>query len=78
MIQSELDQIAASIETLQAKQTNLGFKLSKLAEREDDLADTCEFYTQANIPLLSVHESKDIPVNAQPSYLFLFVSGRSE
>ncbi|KAG0209295.1 Mitochondrial fission protein [Mortierella sp. GBA30] len=40
VIQSEIDQIAASIETLQAKQTNLGFKLSKLAEREDDLADT--------------------------------------
>ncbi|KAG0306356.1 Mitochondrial fission protein [Dissophora globulifera] len=40
VIQSEMDQIAASIETLQAKQANLGFKLSKLAEREDDLADT--------------------------------------
>ncbi|KAF9115725.1 Mitochondrial fission protein [Mortierella sp. AM989] len=40
VIQSEIDQIAASIETLQAKQANLGFKLSKLVEREDDLADT--------------------------------------
>ncbi|KAI1302297.1 Mitochondrial fission protein [Mortierella claussenii] len=40
VIQSEMDQIAASIETLQAKQANLGFKLSKLTEREDDLADT--------------------------------------
>lgn len=64
MIQSELDQIAASIETLQAKQTNLGFKLSKLAEREDDLADTCEFLHPGARTLLSVHDSGDIPVNA--------------
>ncbi|ORY95125.1 hypothetical protein BCR41DRAFT_241629 [Lobosporangium transversale] len=42
VIQSEIDQITASIETLQAKQANLGFKLSKLTEREDDLADTCK------------------------------------
>lgn len=42
MIQAELGQVAASIETLVARQTNLGYKLSKLGEREDDLADTCE------------------------------------
>lgn len=40
VIQCELDQIAASIETLQGKQKNLGFQLTKLSEREDDLADT--------------------------------------
>ncbi|KAG0006705.1 Mitochondrial fission protein [Modicella reniformis] len=40
VIQSEIDQIAASIEALQAKQANLGFKMSKLTEREDDLAET--------------------------------------
>jgi len=42
MIQAELGQVAASIETLVARQTNLEYKLSKLSEREDDLADTCE------------------------------------
>ncbi|KAG0051191.1 Mitochondrial fission protein [Gryganskiella cystojenkinii] len=42
MIQAELGQVAASIETLVSRQTNLGYKLSKLSEREDDLADTLE------------------------------------
>jgi division protein 1 len=43
VIQSELGQVAASIETLVARQKNLQYKLSKLSEREDDLADTCKF-----------------------------------
>lgn len=42
VIQSELGQVAASIETLVARQKNLQYKLSKLSEREDDLADTCK------------------------------------
>ncbi|KAF9977110.1 Mitochondrial fission protein [Actinomortierella ambigua] len=40
VLQSELAQVAASIESLMAKQSNLNYKLSKLTEREDDLADT--------------------------------------
>ncbi|KAG0267015.1 Mitochondrial fission protein [Mortierella polycephala] len=54
VIQSEIDQISASIETLQAKQGNLGFKLRKLAEREDDLADTLG---ELNDKLASISEA---------------------
>ncbi|KAF8934660.1 WD40-repeat-containing domain protein [Dissophora ornata] len=53
VIQSELSQVAASIETLVARQTNLGYKLSKLTEREDDLADTLE---DLNEKLASISE----------------------
>ncbi|KAF9583907.1 Mitochondrial fission protein [Lunasporangiospora selenospora] len=57
IIQTEVDQIAASIETLQAKQSNLRFQLSKLSEREDDLADTL---SDLNDKLASISEkSKD-------------------
>ncbi|KAF9907227.1 Mitochondrial fission protein [Linnemannia zychae] len=53
VIQSELGQVAASIETLVARQKNLQYKLSKLSEREDDLADTLE---ELNDKLASVSE----------------------
>ncbi|KAG0332423.1 Mitochondrial fission protein [Podila horticola] len=53
LLQSELGQVAASIETLVARQTNLGYKLSKLSEREDDLADTLE---ELNEKLASISE----------------------
>ncbi|KAG0293007.1 Mitochondrial fission protein [Linnemannia gamsii] len=53
VIQSELGQVAASIETLLARQKNLQYKLSKLSEREDDLADTLE---ELNDKLASVSE----------------------
>ncbi|KAG0324224.1 Mitochondrial fission protein [Dissophora globulifera] len=53
VIQSELGQVAASIDTLIARQTNLGYKLSKLTEREDDLADTLE---DLNEKLASISE----------------------
>ncbi|KAG0040148.1 Mitochondrial fission protein [Podila clonocystis] len=53
LLQSELGQVAASIETLVARQTNLGYKLSKLSEREDDLADTLE---DLNEKLASISE----------------------
>ncbi|KAK3844739.1 MAG: hypothetical protein J3R72DRAFT_66704 [Linnemannia gamsii] len=46
VIHSELGQVAASIETLVARQKNLQYKLSKLSEREDDLADSCKFFWQ--------------------------------
>ncbi|KAG0365880.1 Mitochondrial fission protein [Mortierella sp. AD032] len=53
VIHSELGQVAASIETLVARQKNLQYKLSKLSEREDDLADTLE---ELNDKLASVSE----------------------
>ncbi|KAF9432836.1 Mitochondrial fission protein, partial [Entomortierella beljakovae] len=40
--QSELEQITASIESLLAKKSNISYKLIKLSEREEDLADTLE------------------------------------
>ncbi|KAF9930299.1 Mitochondrial fission protein [Linnemannia zychae] len=53
VIQSELSQVAASIETLVARQKDLQYKLTKLSEREDDLADTLE---ELNEKLASVSE----------------------
>ncbi|CAO3567720.1 unnamed protein product [Mortierella alpina] len=53
LIHSEVEQVEASIDTLLKRQTNLAYKLSKLSEREDDLADTL---ADLNESLASVSE----------------------
>ncbi|KAG0347416.1 Mitochondrial fission protein [Podila humilis] len=59
LLQSELGQVAASIETLVARQTNLGYKLSKLSEREDDLADTLEDLNEKLASISEGNKTKD-------------------
>ncbi len=71
-----MDQIAASIETLQAKQTNLGFKLSKLAEREDDLADTC-MLRSLPVPMIGGKVDPTIRI-LTGAFISTDVSGRPE